>query len=59
MSWRLVSVFHSCVITDGAYAVLGGRTGKFTSARRIRLASRLSGLFLIGGGVWLALARAR
>jgi len=49
----------TAAITDGAYAVLGGRTGKFMSARRIRLASQLSGLFLIGGGVWLAFARAR
>ena len=44
---------------DGAYAVLGGRTGRFMSAQRIRLASRLSGLFLISGGIWLAFARAR
>jgi hypothetical protein len=29
------------------------------SRQRIRLASRLSGLFLIGGGVWLAFTRAR
>jgi len=45
--------------TDGAYAVLAGRTGKFMSAGRIRLASQLSGVFLIGGGVWLAFTRAR
>ena len=49
----------TAALTDGAYAVLGGRTGRFISAQRIRLASRLSGLFLIGGGVWLAFARAR
>jgi homoserine/homoserine lactone efflux protein len=49
----------TAAITDGAYAVLGGRAGKFMSARRIRLASQLSGLFLIGGGVWLAFTRAR
>jgi len=45
--------------TDGAYALLGGRTGKVMSRQRIKLASRLSGLFLIGGGVWLAFTRAR
>jgi len=49
----------TAAITDGAYAVLGGRTGKLMSARRIRLASQMSGLFLIGGGVWLAFTRAR
>lgn len=49
----------TAAITDGAYAVLGGRTGKLMSARRIRLASQMSGLFLIGGGVWLAFTRGR
>ena len=49
----------TAALTDGAYAVLGGRTGRFMSAKRIRLASQLSGLFLIGGGVWLAFTRAR
>jgi hypothetical protein len=29
------------------------------SAQRVKLAQRASGLFLIGGGVWLALARSR
>ena len=46
-------------LTDGAYAILGGRAGHLMSAQRIRLAQRLSGLFLIGGGVWLAFTRAR
>jgi threonine/homoserine/homoserine lactone efflux protein len=49
----------TAAITDGAYAILGGRTGRIMSARRIRIASRLSGLFLIGGGVWLAFTRTR
>ncbi|MGB9365458.1 MAG: LysE family translocator [Xanthobacteraceae bacterium] len=49
----------TAAITDGAYAILGGRTGRLMSASRIRLASQLSGLFLIGGGVWLAFTRAR
>src|SRR3954451_14582964 len=49
----------TAAVTDGAYAILGGRTGKIMSRQRIRLASRLSGLFLIGGGVWLAFTRAR
>jgi threonine/homoserine/homoserine lactone efflux protein len=46
-------------LCDGAYAVLVGRLGVALSASRVRLASRLSGGILIGGGIWLALARAR
>ena len=46
-------------ITDTIYAVLAGRARLFFSARRTRLLSRLSGGFMIGGGVWLALTRAR
>ena len=45
--------------TDALYALLAGRARKFFSARRTRLMSRVSGGFLIGGGVWLALTRAR
>jgi len=47
------------LVTDGAYAVLTGRAGAFLSRKRVRLVSRLSGVFLIGGGIWLALTRAR
>jgi len=54
-----VTAMATAAITDGAYALLGGRTGRFMSTRRIRIASQLSGLFLIGGGVWLAFTRAR
>lgn len=46
-------------LTDGAYAILTGRAGAFFSRSRIRLVSRLGGGFLIGGGIWLALTRAR
>jgi len=46
-------------LTDGIYALLAGRARKFFSARRTRLVSRISGGFMIGGGVWLALTRAR
>jgi threonine/homoserine/homoserine lactone efflux protein len=45
------------LVTDGAYAVLTGRAGALLSRRRARLVSRLGGAFLVGGGVWLALAR--
>jgi len=54
-----VTAMATAALTDGAYAILGGRTGRFMSQKRIRLASQLSGLFLIGGGVWLAFTRAR
>jgi threonine/homoserine/homoserine lactone efflux protein len=47
------------LVSDGAYAVLTGRAGAFLSKKRVRLISRLSGGFLIGGGIWLALTRAR
>lgn len=46
-------------ISDGAYALLAGGAKKFLSRHRARLISRMSGSVLIGGGVWLALLRAR
>ena len=46
-------------LTDGAYALLAGRARSFFSKRRTRLVSRISGSFMIGGGLWLALTRAR
>ena len=46
-------------ITDGIYAVLAGRARLFFSRSRTRLLSRISGGVMIGGGLWLALTRAR
>lgn len=46
-------------ISDGLYALLAARTGALLSQGRVRLASLLGGLSLIGGGVWLAFTRAR
>jgi threonine/homoserine/homoserine lactone efflux protein len=46
-------------LTDGAYALAAGRVRSLFSARRTRLVSRISGGFMIGGGLWLALARSR
>jgi threonine/homoserine/homoserine lactone efflux protein len=46
-------------ITDSIYALLAGRARLFFSKRRTRLLSRISGGFMIGGGIWLALTRAR
>ena len=44
-------------VTDGAYAVLAARAGALASRSRVRVVSKLSGAFLIGGGIWLALTR--
>ena len=46
-------------LTDAIYALLAGRARKLFSARRTRAVSRISGGFMIGGGIWLALTRAR
>ena len=46
-------------VTDSIYALLAGRARLFFSKQRTRLLSRISGGFMIGGGVWLALTRAR
>jgi len=52
-----VTAMAVALVSDGAYAVLTGRAGAFLSKKRIRLVSRLSGTFLIGGGIWLAFTR--
>jgi homoserine/homoserine lactone efflux protein len=44
-------------VSDSVYAIASGRAGRVLSAKRVRLLSRVSGGFLIGGGVWLALSR--
>jgi homoserine/homoserine lactone efflux protein len=54
-----LTAMAAALITDCAYAFLIGRAGAFLSRRRVRLVSRVSGGFLIGGGIWLALTRAR
>ena len=46
-------------LTDAIYALLAGRARRFFSARRTRLLSRISGGFMVGGGIWLALIRTR
>lgn len=44
-------------VFDSIYAVLAGRARIWLSPVRVRLVSRASGAFLVGGGLWLALAR--
>ncbi|MCX7306515.1 MAG: LysE family translocator [Afipia sp.] len=46
-------------LSDGAYALLAGSAKTFLSQQRAQLIARISGSFLIGGGVWLALLRTR
>ena len=46
-------------LTDGAYAVLTGRAGSALSKRNFKVLTKASGLFLVGGGLWLAFTRAR
>jgi homoserine/homoserine lactone efflux protein len=52
-----VTAMVIALLSDGAYAVLIGRAGVLLSRKRVRLVSRLSGVCLIGGGLWLALTR--
>ena len=54
-----ITAMAVALVSDGAYAVLTGRASAMLSRKRVRLISRLSGGFLIGGGIWLALARGR
>jgi homoserine/homoserine lactone efflux protein len=49
----------TAALSDGSYALLAGRAGTLLSQRRVRLVAKLSGGCLIGGGLWLALARVR
>lgn len=44
-------------VSDSVYALAAGRAGRVLSAKRVRLLSRVSGGFLIGGGLWLAFSR--
>jgi threonine/homoserine/homoserine lactone efflux protein len=55
----LLGVTFMAVATlgDSAYALVAGRARTLMSPRRVRAVSRVSGAFLIGGGVWMALAR--
>lgn len=54
-----LTAMAAAAISDSFYALAAGRTGMRLAKRRARLFSRLSGGLLVGGGVWLALARIR
>src|SRR5438477_4257932 len=52
-----VTAMAVAAVSDGAYAIVTGRAGRWLSRKRIRVVSRVSGVFLVGGGVWLALRK--
>src|SRR6201996_7611095 len=54
-----ITFMVTAAMTDATYALLAGRARHIFSAHRTRLLSRVSGGFMIGGGIWLALTRAR
>ena len=54
-----ITAMAVALVFDSLYAILAGRAGAVLTQRRVRLVSQASGLCLIGGGVWLALARSR
>lgn len=42
-------------VGDIAYALMAGKAGAFLSRSRIRVLEIVSGCFLLGGGIWMAL----
>ncbi len=54
-----VTAMAVAAVSDSAYALLASRAGAALSRRRVRLMTRASGGMLIGGGLWLALSRAK
>ena len=54
----LGSIFMiTATILDSGYAFAAGRAGSWLSGKKVRYLERISGSFLIGGGLWLALSR--
>ncbi|WP_159586977.1 LysE family translocator [Chelativorans xinjiangense] len=47
------------LLSDGSYAIASGSIGRRLGANAMRRIGRVGGTFLIGGGLWLAFARAR
>jgi homoserine/homoserine lactone efflux protein len=54
-----VTAMATAFVFDGLYAVAAGRAGRMLTQTRVRTVSQMSGLCLIGTGVWLALARGK
>jgi homoserine/homoserine lactone efflux protein len=61
--WQVVLLGFTAMavatIFDSLYAILTGRARALLTPARVKLVSRISGGFLIGGGIWLALSRTR
>jgi threonine/homoserine/homoserine lactone efflux protein len=61
--WQVVLLGVTAMVVagvfDSGYALLTGNARRLLTPARVRLVSRLSGGFLIGGGLWLALSRTR
>lgn len=59
--WQIMTlgliVMAVATLTDAMYAVLAGRARLALTAARVRMMSRVSGLILMAGGVWLALQK--
>ena len=59
--WQIVGLGFLFIviatISDGAYALLAGKAGKALTQSRVRIVEIFSGLFLVGGGIWLALVK--
>ena len=47
----------TATIIDTGYAFAAGRAGSWLTGQKVRLLERISGSFLIGGGLWLAFSR--
>ena len=57
LGFLALSFLVIATVIDGLYAMVAGHAGRWLTGRWRRPIDRFSGLMLIGGGVWLALAR--
>ncbi len=54
----LGSIFMvTATVLDSGYALAAGHAGQWLTGQKVRYLERISGSFLIGGGLWLALSR--
>jgi homoserine/homoserine lactone efflux protein len=54
-----VTAMVLAALSDSMYALISGRIAGRVDPKRVRAASRIGGMCLIGGGVWLALSRSK
>lgn len=52
-----VTFLSTMLVIDSGYAVLAGTARRWFTGSHMRIADGLSGVLLMGGGIWLALAR--